>query len=191
MGKNAELARIWGGDNDAIWLAPAGTDTSGIDLDTDLTQVAGFEDVGWLETDTGITESATGSVEKIRGHQGNRVVRTRVTEGGTTVAFVALEDKAQTRSLRYDIATATSGAGMRHEVRRPGQKVSRRVAVIDKFDADDDTIKERYVIPLLEIAANGDRQMVNSTIAGYPFIGEIIGDYDVYSTDVENEVIGS
>src|SRR5690606_31469977 len=95
-----------------------------------------FEDVGWLHSD-GITESATGSVEKIRGHQGNGVVRTRVSEGGTTVAFVALESKPLTRELRYDVSAASTAAGVRSETRRPGQKVTACAAVIDLYDADD------------------------------------------------------
>lgn len=186
MAKNTELARIWGGDDDAIWLADVGTDTSSIDLDTDLSQNAAFEEVGWLETDTGLTESATGSVEKIRAHQGNRVIRTRISESGTTIAFVALEDKAQTRELRYDVTTSSSTGGVRTETRTPGQKVARRVAVIDTFDADSDSIKERKVIDVFEISANGDRTYVNADIAAFPFIGEVISDYKVFSTDVEN-----
>lgn len=186
MAKQAELARIWGGDNDAIWLAPVGTDTSAITIDTDLSADEAFEEVGWLESDTGLTETATGSVEKLRGHQGNRVIRTRVTESGTTIAFVALETKAQTRELRYDIKSASTTAGVRTEQRSPGQKIARRVAVIDTFDADDDTVKERTIIDVFEISPNGDLTKVNSEISAYPFVGEVISDYTVLSTDLEN-----
>jgi hypothetical protein len=57
--------------------------------------------------------------------------------------------------------------------------VSPRVAVIDFFDADDTTVKERWIVERLEIVPDGDRVYVNSDIAGYPMVGEIIGDYDV------------
>lgn len=183
MATNAELARIFGGDADAIYLAPLGTT-----LPTTLDDApgAGFEDVGWLHSD-GITETATGSVEKARGHQGNGVVRTRMNEPGTTVAFVALESKALTRELRYDVKTASSTAGVRTEKRTPRQKVTAMAAVIDLYDADDETVKERYTIPRLEIAPTGDRVFVNSDISGFSFVGEIIGEYDVLSTDLEDE----
>jgi hypothetical protein len=174
---NAANARIFGSDSDAIYLAPLGTtlpDTIDGALDS------AFEDVGWLSED-GITESATGTKEVKRGHQGNGVVRTRISEPGTTVAFVALEDKTQTRELRYHVKSSSTAAGVRKETRSPGQRVAARAAVIDKFDADDVTIAERIVIARLEIVPDGDRVFVNSDIATFPFSGEIIGDYDTFT----------
>ena len=181
MGVNAELARIFGSDLDAIYLAPVGST-----LPTTISGApdAEFVDVGWL-SDDGITESLTGSVEKKRGHQGNGVVRTRISEPGTTVSFSALETKAQTMGLRYHEKTATTTAGVRKATRGPGQKITARAAVIDIFDADNTTVKERYVIERLEISPNGDRVANNADIAALPFIGEIIGDYVHFSTDLE------
>ena len=83
--------------------------------------------------------------------------------------------------------SVTSGAGVRTAVRGPGQKVAARAAVIDVFDADNDEIKERIVIERFEVSPNGDRVMVNSDIAGFPFVGEIIGEYIAYSTDLEDD----
>lgn len=173
----AANARIFGNEADAIYLAPIGTALpTTIDEELD----AAFEDVGWLHSD-GVTETPTGSKEVIRGHQGNGVVRTRMSEPGTTVSFVALEDKEQTRQLRYNIKETSTAGGVRRETRGPGQKVSPRVAVIDFFDADDVTIKERLIIERLEIVPDGDKVYVNSDISGYPFVGEIIGDYDSFT----------
>ncbi|NJI60945.1 hypothetical protein HCX50_16065 [Microbacterium oxydans] len=181
MTVNANNARIFGSDNDAIYLAPIGTALpESIDDELD----PAFEDVGWLNGD-GITESLTGSVEKSRGYQGNGVVRTRISEPGTTVAFVALETKAQTNQLPYVEKSAATTAGVRKATRGSGQRVSKRACVIDKFDSDDVTIKERDVIEVLEISPNGDRVATNADIAMYPFLGEIIGDYDHYETDLE------
>lgn len=175
---DASLARIFGSDADAIFLAPIGT-TLPSTLDGAL-DVA-FEDVGWLHSD-GITETPTGSKTEIRGHQGARVVRTRMETPGTTVSFVALESKEQTRELRYDIKSSTEALGVRTETRGAGQKINARAAVIDLYDADDVSVKERYIIERLEISADGDRVFVNNDIAGFPFLGEIIGDYDVLSS---------
>jgi len=179
MVANADNARIYGSDLDAIYLAPVATT-----LPTTLTAslAAAFEDVGWLHSD-GVNESPTGSKTAIRGHQGARVVRTRIEEPGTTIGFTALESKPQTKSLRYDEKAVAVVSGVRQVTRGAGQKVSARAAVIDFYDADNTTIKERWVIPRLEIVADGERVMVNNDIAGFPFLGEIIGDYYTYEGD--------
>ncbi len=181
MAVNANNARIFGSDIDAIYLAPLGT-TLPTTIDGPLDPA--FEEVGWLNED-GITESLTGSVEKLRGHQGNGVVRTRISEPGTTVSFVALETKKQTQELRYHVKSSTTATGVVTQTRGPGQRIAKRAAVIDMFDQDNTTVKERWIIEVLEISPNGDRVASNSEIAGFPFQGEIIGDYTHLSTDTE------
>lgn len=182
MTVNANNARVYGSDSDAIYLGPlSATLPSTIEGEP----AADFEDIGWLHSD-GVTETLTGSSTQIRGHQGNRVVRTRMESGGTQIQFVALEDKAQTRELRYKLtADATASAGVRTEKRSSGQAISARKAVIDFFDADDVTVKERWIIDRFEVSPNGDRVYVNNDIAAFPFLGEIIGDYTVLSYDAE------
>ena len=178
MAVNAENARIFGSDLDAIYLAPIGTT---LPTTIDGAPDAAFIDTGWLGED-GITESMTGSVEKKRGHQGAGVVRTRMNEPGTTVAFVALETTANTVGLRYHEKTTSTAAGVRKATRSPGQRIVARAAIIDIFDAHDTTKKERYVIPHLEISSNGDRVLNNKDIAALSFTGEIIGDYEHFMT---------
>lgn len=178
MTVNSSNARIFGSDSDRISLAPLGTVLpTSIDAQLD----PAYEDVGWLHSD-GITETFTGSKSEIRGHQGQKVVRTRIETPGTTIAFHALESKAQTKGLRYDEKQVTVTGGVRKVRRGAGQKVQARVAVIDVFDADDVTVKERHVIERFEIVADGDRVFAGSDIAGFPFLGEIIGDYDSYES---------
>ena len=178
MSVNSSLARIFGSDSDRISLAPLGTVLpTSIDAPLD----PAYEDVGWLHSD-GITETFTGSKSEIRGHQGQKVVRTRIETPGTTIAFHALESKPQTKGLRYDEKSVTVTGGVRKVRRGAGQKVQARVAVVDVFDADDVTVKERHVIERFEIVADGDRVFAGSDIAGFPFLGEIIGDYDSYES---------
>ncbi|GAA3009072.1 hypothetical protein [Microbacterium aurantiacum] len=181
MTVNADLARIFGSDFDAIHLAPYGTT-----LPTTINGALdpAFEDVGWLHSD-GLTETLTGSVNRIRGHQGNGVVRTRMTEPGTQIGFLALESKAQTNSLRYHEKSVEVASGVRKATRGPGQRIQIRSAVIDLFDADDDEVQERFIIPRFEISPNGDRTFASEDIAGYPFLGEIIGDYIHLASDLE------
>lgn len=181
MVTNANNARIWGGDNDSIWLAPVGTT---LPTTIDAVPGAGFEDVGWLHED-GITETANGSKEVIRGHQGAGVVRTRMSETGTSIAFTALEDKAQTNSLRYHEKSSEVTAGVRKVTRGAGQRVSARAAVIDLYDIDNETIRKRLIIPRLEIVPTGDKTYSNADISGFGFESEIIGDYEVFETVTE------
>ena len=182
MAVRSELARIFGNDADAIHLAPLGT-TLPTTIDGALDSA--FVDVGWLHAD-GITETLTGSKSAVRGHQGSGVVRTLMTETGTTIGFHALESSPLTKKLRYhekEVDTAVSG--VRKVTRGAGQKVTAMSAVIDVFDADDDSIKERYVIERFEIVPDGDRVFTGTDIAGFPFLGEVIGDYVSYETDVD------
>ena len=176
MTVNSANARIFGSDSDSIYLAPIGTP-----LPTTINGAldGAFQDVGWLHSD-GITETFTGSKSEIRGHQGARVVRARIETPGTTISFHALESKAQTKALRYVEKSASVAAGVRTVRRSPGQKVSPRVAVVDVFDADDVTVKERWVFDRIEISPDGDRVFSNSDIAGFPFLADVIGDYTVY-----------
>lgn len=179
MVTNAGNARVFGSDLDAVYLAPIGT-TLPTTIDGDLD--AAFEDVGWLHSD-GINETFTGSKTEIRGHQGAGVVRSRMESPGTQFTFNALESKAQTKALRYDEkAVDETTAGVRKVTRRPGQTIKARACVIDVFDADDTTIKERWVFERIEVAPDSERVFVNSDIAGFPFIAEVIGEYESFES---------
>lgn len=181
---NAQNARIYGSELDAVYLAPLGT-TLPTTIDGALDPA--FEAVGWLNED-GITTSATGSVEKKRGFQGNGVVRTLMTEPGTTIAFVALETKKQTQELRDYVKASETAAGVRKSTVGAGQRIAKRACVIDLHDIADTTIKRREVIEVLEISTNGDVQYTSTEIAAYPFSGEVIGDRVRFETDTEGGV---
>ena len=178
MTVNADLARIYGSYSDAVYLAPLG---STLPTTIDGVLDAAFEDVGWLHSD-GLTESLSGSVEKKRGHQGNGIIRTRMNESGTSISFIGLETKPQVLNLRYKETAVSTTAGVRKATRSAGQRIAVRAAVIDLFDADNETAKERIIIPRFEIAPNGDRTFASSDIAGFPFVGEIIGNYTHLTT---------
>lgn len=184
MTTNSSNARIFGSDSDSISLAPIGT-TLPTTIDGALD--GAFEDVGWLHTD-GIKESPTGSKAESRGFQGMGIIRTRIETPGTTIGFHALESKGQTKSLRYDEKSTSTSGGVRKTTRGPGQKVSSRSAVVDIYDADDVTVKERWVIPKLDISPDGDREFTNSDIAGFPFLGDIIGDYDTFASTASSAI---
>lgn len=177
-GINKSNTRVFGSTRDAVYLAPLGTPLpDSIDAELD----PAFEHVGWISTD-GITETFTGSKTEIRGHQGQGVVRTRMDTPGTQFSFTAMETKPQTQSLRYDEKEVTTESGVRKSLRGPGQRVSARAVVIDKFDADFDERHERDVFEQCDITPNGDRVFNGTEVASYPFIADVIGDYHHYET---------
>ena len=184
MTVNSANARIFGSDADAIYLAPIGTP---LPTTIDGTLDAAFEDVGWLHSD-GITETPTGSKTEIRGHQGQRVIRTRMETPGTTIAFHALESKAQTKALRYVESNVSTAGGVRRATRSPGQRVSARAAVVDVFDADDVTIKERWVFERIEITPDGERVFGGTDIAGFPFMADVTADYETFESAAAGDV---
>lgn len=184
MAVNSDLARLYGSDDDAVHVGPTtATFPTGLDASP-----VGFEEIGWLNADTGITETLLGSVSEIRGHQGHGVVRTRIENPGTQFQFVALEQKQATDDLRYNVKSSTTVAGVRTSVRGPGQTAKRRKVVIDLFDqslVDAQTVKLRVMFTA-DITPNGDRTFINSDIAAYPFVATVIGDITVIETDLEN-----
>lgn len=174
MVTNANNARIFGSDLDSIYLAPLGTALpSGPTGITDALNGA-FVDVGWLSSD-GIGEELSGSKTKLRGHQGGAVIRTRMTETGTEYTFVCGERTAQLLGLRYAESGVSTTGGVRTATRAPSQKVTALAAVLDFFDVDNTTVKERLAIPRFEITPDGTATFKSDDILWMPFRGEIIG----------------
>lgn len=180
MAVNSDLARLYGSEADAIYIAPLGTA-----MPVGLEELgSAFEDIGWLSED-GIVETPSASKEKIRGHQGAGVVRTYMSESGTEIAFTAYEDKELTNRLRYNVLSSETVDGVRTEERNAGQKVTAVACVIDLFDRSFSEIRGRFLIPRFEIGPDGERNFTNAEIAGFPFLGEIVGNYSYVSTDNE------
>lgn len=178
MAVDAANARIFGSDDDRVMIAPLGTD-----LPEDLGDPdPAFTDLGWLGTD-GIGFTPSDSVEKFRGHQGGRVVRTKNTESDTTFTFQCLETTAATLGLQYKITDQSTTDGTTTMTVSSGRDVIARSFVIDVYDSDAETIHYRYVIPRGEIGERSEFTLSNSDITAYEFTVEIIGDYFVITND--------
>lgn len=178
MTTDADNARIFGSDDDAVWVGAIGV-TLPIDL---ATPGAGLEDVGWLHSD-GIGFTPSDNVEKFRGHQGGRVIRTKVTESDTTFQFQCLETTALTLGLQHNVKDSDTAAGVTTMTLSSGRKVEARAFVIDVYDVDATTIHHRYVIPRGEIGERAEFTLANSDITGYTFTVEVIDEYFLISND--------
>lgn len=183
MTLDAANARIFGSDDDKVQLAALGTA-----LPTGLAPWADGEDVGWLHTD-GIPFTPSDSVEKLRGHQGGRVVRTTITESDLTFQFQCLETTALTLGLQHNITSAATATGVTTMNASPGRQVEARAFVLDLYDKDNTDIHYRYVIPRGEIGERSEFAHANSDITGYTFNVEIIGSYDIITNDPAAAVV--
>lgn len=180
MVTNAENARIFGSDDDAVSIGPLGST-----LPTDLGELdPAIVDAGWLHSD-GITLGGDSSVDKFRGHQGGKVVRTKVTESNTTFQFQCLETTALTLGLQHNIKDSTTASGETTMKVSAGSKVDARAFVVDVYDVDgrDTPVHYRYVIERGEIGERSEVQLSNSDITAYQFTVEVIDSYVIITDD--------
>lgn len=178
MTLDAANARIFGSDNDRVLVGPLGTT-----LPTTLAAPdAALLDVGWLHTD-GLPFTPTDNVEKIRGHQGGKVVRTTITESDLNFQFMALETNKVTFPLQHNVTSSSVLTGVATVNMSPGRKVLARAFVLDLFDKDDTAIHYRYICPRGEIGERSEFAQVNSDITTYTFPVEIIGSYQLITND--------
>ncbi|BDZ40825.1 hypothetical protein GCM10025865_01240 [Paraoerskovia sediminicola] len=183
MAIDAANARIFGSDDDKVQVGPLGST-----LPTDLAAVdAAIVDVGWLHAD-GVPFTPSDSVEKFRGHQGGRVVRTTVTESDLSFTFQCLETTALTLGLQHNVTSSVTATGTTTIEATPGRKIEARAFVLDLFDKDDTSIHYRYVIPRGEIGERAEFSHSGSDITGYTFTVEVIGSYQIITNDPAAEV---
>jgi hypothetical protein len=177
MATNAANARIFGSDNDAVFIAPIGTQ-----LPEGLSTPDGFTDAGWLHDD-GITIGGDTNIAKFTGHQGGRTVRTKVTNSSTTFKFQCLETTALTLGLQLNILEKTGDTQTVKARVSSGRKVESRAFAIDVYDEDATTLQYRYAIARGEIGERQEFTLSGSNITGYTFTVEIIGDYWIITND--------
>jgi hypothetical protein len=177
---NAENARIFGSDDDKVSIGPLGTT-----LPTTLAAPAApIVDAGWLHSD-GLTVGGDATVNRFRGHQGGKVVRTKVTESGRTFQFQCLETTALTLGLQLNITAKATASGVTTMTVSSGSKVEARAFVVDVYDVDGraEVVHYRYVIPRGEIGERSEFRLVNSDITGYTFTVEVIGSMFILTND--------
>ncbi|MFH6689084.1 hypothetical protein ACH473_10680 [Cellulosimicrobium funkei] len=171
-------ARIYGSDDDKVWVGEIGAV-----LPTTLDDPTEHEDSGWLGED-GIDLNSTDDVQKFKGHQGGRTVRTKTVTSETAFVFRCLETTALTLGLQFNIKNKTTTGGVTTSTMSSGRKVVARSFVIDLFDENTEgEIQRRLVIPRGEIGERGSLAFKNNEITVYEFTVEIIGDFIEITND--------
>lgn len=172
----AENARIFGSDDDSVAigssleaLLPEGLEPLSDD----------FTEVGWLG-DEGIGFAPEDSVDKHHGHQGGRVVRTKMTSSETTFTFQALESKISHVGLAMSVKASETAEGGVTKHTMGAREVVRRPFVIDTYDGE---FHYRWVVPIGEIGERTEFALSKSDITAWEFNVEIIGDFYLITND--------
>lgn len=169
MAKVDENVRIYGGEDDTLWLAPLGT-TAPTGLETPGT---GFQDVGYF-SEAGLDRARDQSVTDFRVHQAGKVVRRKITESSETITFRAVEENDVTTALGENIVSEATATGVRTRTLSTAGVVQVRAGVLDLFDGE---IQKRYVYPRLEITGGGTVTWSKDNMVEREFTAAVIGEY--------------
>lgn len=173
---NPDNARVWGSDDDFVAVAPLEAEfTLPATIDTEAP--APFKEVGWLHPD-GFTLNPNDEIQKFKGFQGGRVVRTKVTSSETSIQFQLLESTALTMGIALDVTESTAeGAVTKHTL--PGSReVDARQWLIGLFDGD---VKWLLHIPRGEIGERAEVKLGSEELTAWNVTVEIIGDAYLYT----------
>lgn len=176
MAKDQDNIRIYGSDDDTVWLAPLGTT-----LPTDLGDLdPAFEDVGYLSED-GMSLERQADVTEFRAHQGAKVVRKKVTSSGKTFTFRPIEDNETVNALGGDVVSTTTVGDITTTVFSDSSEVTSWACVVDLFDGG---VHRRKVIGRLDTSSSGSEDYTNSAITQREVVGTIIGNHTEISGPV-------
>lgn len=134
------------------------------------------EELGWLHED-GETFSVSKTINNLRAHQGNTIVRTSISDNEITFAVTALEDSALVRSLYWG---KTEVAGV---ISTSGAEVIEGTFVYDTMDTQNGYEKARRYVFEGTVTPNGDLTNTYSDITGYPLLITVKGNVDIISDD--------
>lgn len=173
---NADNARIWGSDEDYVAVAPLNAEFK---LPETLTgeAPAPFEEVGWTHPD-GYTLTPEDEVAKLKGFQGGRVIRTKVTSSETSFQFQALESTLQTLGLALNIKDSTATGDITKHTLAGARQVEQRQFLVELVDGDKHWL---FHFPHGEITERQEIALGNEDITSYTLTVEVIGDYYLYT----------
>lgn len=180
MTTNSLNALMFGSENDALYLGPAGTDLSTI-VGLSSPIPAALIDCGWINED-GMSLEVSDSVEKIRGHQGNKVVKTFMSSSDTTFTATLLESLLPTLLNNLD-ATATRVKDGDETIGRITASASRKVTylsgVVDLFETTESKSQWRILFPRLALGERSAVPFKNQELTAYSHTLEVLGGYTI------------
>lgn len=178
--KNSLNALMFGSDDDSLYLGPPRTDLSSITgLSTPIP--AALEDKGWINPD-GMGFELSDSIEKLRGHQGNAVVKTFMSESNTTFTASLMESLLQTL-LDYLSATAERVLDGTTPIAKINAPASRRVTyltgMVDMWETTESKSQWRIPFPSLALGEREGLPFKNNELTGYNYKLEVLGGFTI------------
>jgi len=171
MVKDFDNVRVYGDEDDAVWLAPLGTT-----LPTGLAAPgSGFEEVGTLgEGDFKQTREA--EVNELYDHSG-QIVYVVVPSSGKTIEFEMIEDNPIVEALANDItAGPTTATGVTTTTYSGKYTPKTRAMIVDKYSSVGGVrVLDRLVIPNARIVVSGDEVWSRENYTAYAATAKIIG----------------
>jgi len=171
MAKDFDNVRVYGDEDDAVWLAPLGST-----LPTGLAAPdAAFEEVGTLgEGDFGLTREA--EVNELLDHSG-QIVAVVVPSSGKTVNFEAIEENEVTEALANDIVSGPTTVGSVTTTTYSGRYTPKtRAMIIDKYTTKAGVrYLVRDVVANARIVVSGDEVWSRDNYTAYAATAKIIG----------------
>ncbi|QHO91921.1 hypothetical protein CWT12_12240 [Actinomyces sp. 432] len=172
---NAEQVLQFGSDDDFVALAPVGTP-----MPTSIDKMdPAFVEVGWIGQDTQVF-TPSDSVEKRRGHQGNRVYKTRMTESSVDFSFVALQSNLQTLGLQWQIKESSETGGVSRHVLSAANDIT-EVAIVISAKANGHTYV--WACPKYEIGERSDFTLSGTQDTAYTITGTFTEDVILVTDD--------
>lgn len=175
MSKNSDNARAYGSIDDFVAIGEVGEGATLVTaLPTTLPKEAPspFTEVGWLGED-GINLAPDDSVEKLKGFQGGRTIRTIVTSSDTSFKFTALESSAMVMGLFLDYKD-TKKQGKLTINKLGGREVIAKSFVVGVRDGN---VIDWYIIDNGEIGERSEVNLGSSELVGWEFTVTVIGDW--------------
>lgn len=172
---NNANVRVYGSMFDGIWVAPLGTPDPVIkskeDLLLDLPKP--WVNVGWLNED-GIPLTVSTDIEKMKGHQGGSLLRTKVTSTEKGFSIGALEESPLVTGMFFDHKDPYKVVEGVARVDLP--KGIGTVAVKTIQVVNDDDVTKWIVSQRTEIGEREDVDHQNAAISGYTMAASIVGE---------------
>ncbi len=184
MATNSLNALMFGSDDDSLYLTPlsaAGTTALESITDLDSPIPAAFIDCGWINED-GLGLELSDSVEKIRGHQGNAVVKTFMSSSDTTLTATLLESKLQTvvTYLNAVVQRVTGTGGDYARIEAPSsRRVTYLTGVLDLFETTESQTQWRILFPKIALGERGALAFKAKELTGYSHTLEVLGGFTI------------
>ena len=173
MAKNYDNIRVYGDLASEVFWAPKGSV-----LPTTITSdpIAPFWALGWLGED-GVPLAVSTEVEKFKGWQGGTTLRTKVTGTEKSLTVQALEETPGVTGLYFghgDPVVTGVGAEAVARIDLPEAIGTVEGALVVKFVDND--VEKWLCCELVQVTERGELAHQNSTMTGYEFTLEILGD---------------